>query len=141
MSYALVTGSIFKIETKVSRQNKPYTNIVLRETIGTETLFWRIRVFSESLCKEVEGLSPGDAISATGRLTAEIWTPLGGEPRVSMSMAADRVMPLTKPKSASSCKAAAAKVKPLGEHWADHRTTAPIATGSRRALDEDEIPF
>lgn len=141
MMLALVSGAIHKIETKVSRQDKPNVYLVLRVTDGGDAVFWGIRVFSETAQQELAGLVKGDAVSAVGRMSAEVWRPDDGrEPRASLSMVADKVTVLRKPTS-SSGKAARDRNGPRGGHWESHRTTAPVDTTGGAFLEDGDLPW
>lgn len=94
---ALVSGTLHRApEFRTAKSGASFAKLSLREQDGTRTRWWSIMCFSETAFAELEGMSSGDAISARGRLEAEIYSPAGGEPRVSLSLIADAVLPLKK---------------------------------------------
>lgn len=61
--------------------------------------FWRLVTFSESSIAELMRLNAGDHIAVQGAMRAEIFTPGGGEPRISLSITGETITPLRgKPK-------------------------------------------
>ena len=148
---ALVTGTLFRApERKVSRGGKPYVSATIRVREGDASQFWRVTIFSESAGEEMMSLQDGDAVSAQGAMCAELYRPDDGEPRLSLSLVADRVLALrqsarkrekqpTDPRAksaatadhSSSARRASGRVSPYAPHGA-HPTDTEL---------NDDIPF
>jgi single-stranded DNA-binding protein len=150
---ALITGAIFRApERRVSKAGKPFVTATIKARDGDAAAFWRLTAFSESCQEELMQLREGDAVSAQGAMRAELYTPEGGEPRVSLSMVADQVLPArgrSKPrkdeKPAQPAEAPAPRRRSLAEQAAnggDRYAPAPRHWGGSGA-DEfgDDIPF
>jgi single-stranded DNA-binding protein len=98
MTYALVSGSLFRApEQKTSKAGKPYVAATIRAKDGEESQWWRVTAFSETAQAELMRLVDGDACSIQGAFKAELYQPEGGEPKVSLSIIADRVLALRQP--------------------------------------------
>jgi single-stranded DNA-binding protein len=98
MTYALVSGSLFRApEQKTSKAGKPYVAATIRAKDGEESQWWRVTAFSETAQAELMRLVDGDACSIQGAFKAELYQPEGGEPKVSLSNIADRVLALRQP--------------------------------------------
>ncbi|WP_395697976.1 single-stranded DNA-binding protein [Methylocella sp.] len=115
MSLVLLTGTVFRLaEIKTSRAGKPYARLTVKERNGESATFWGVTLFSESAIAEIDRLRKDDGVSVRGRLEATLYTPEGGEPRVSLSVIADAVLPLKPKKRAVSTSAAR---DTLGRSW------------------------
>lgn len=99
MALVLVSGTLHRVpEFRTAKSGASFAKLSLREQTGPATQWWSVICFSETALAELEGMSAGDAISARGRFEAEVYSPAGGgEPRVSLSLIADAVLPLKKP--------------------------------------------
>lgn len=94
----MISGALFRApEQKISKNDKAYVVATLRSREGDGSQFWRLVIFSEAAQAEVMRLGDGDPLSVTGVLKAEIYTPEGGEPRLSLSIVVDQAIAL-KPK-------------------------------------------
>lgn len=94
----MISGALFRApEQKISKNDKAYTVATLRSREGDGSQFWRLVIFHEAAQAEVMRLGDGDPLSVTGVLKAEIYTPEGGEPRLSLSIVVDQAIAL-KPK-------------------------------------------
>ncbi len=95
---ALISGSVFrKPEKKISKNGKEFTAGTLRCQDGESFQFVRFVAFSESAQAELMRLDDGDSVSVQGPLKAELFTPEGGEARVSLSIVAAQALPLRAP--------------------------------------------
>jgi single-stranded DNA-binding protein len=98
IAFALVTGSLWKPpEQKTSKAGKPFVTATIRAKDGEALQWWRVTVFSESAQAEIMRLAEGDSLAVQGSFRAELYTPDGGEPKVSLSIIADRVLALRQP--------------------------------------------
>jgi single-stranded DNA-binding protein len=123
-AFAVVTGSLFKTpEKRTSKAGKPFVTATIRAKDGDASQWWRVTAFSEGVQTELMRLADGDAVSVQGSFKAELYQPDGGEPKVSLSIIADRVLALRQPPKER--KAAKDRNVPLG---------------GARAFD-DSIPF
>ena len=92
---ALVAGTVFRTpERRTAKTGKPYVVATICVRDGDATQFWRVTIFSESAGDETLRLSDGDAVSVQGAMQAELYRPEGKEPRISLSIIADQVLPL-----------------------------------------------
>jgi single-stranded DNA-binding protein len=125
-THAIISGTLFRApERKVSRGGKPYVSATIKCRDGDAAQFWRVTVFSESAGEEMLRLSDGDSVSAQGAMSAEIYRPENGVPRLSLSIVADQVLALRQP--------ARRREKPAADM--PDRSAAPAArsSGARRA--------
>jgi single-stranded DNA-binding protein len=98
MTYALITGVLFRApEQRTSKAGKPFVTATIRAKDGKASQWWRVSAFSETAQAEIMRLDEGDACSVQGAFKAELYCPDGGEPKVSLSMVADRVLALRQP--------------------------------------------
>jgi hypothetical protein len=97
---ALLAGSLAKAPvSKVGKSGKPFAILNVRET-GVEPARWFSVILFGDGVPDVLRLSVGDPIALAGSPDAEIYTPEGGEPRVSWKFTADAVLTARKaPKS------------------------------------------
>jgi Single-strand binding protein family len=98
MIAALVTGSLFRApEQRTSKAGRPFVTATIKAKDGDGFLFVRLVVFSESASAELMRLSDGESLSAQGSFKAEIYRPEGGEPKLSLSIVADKILALRQP--------------------------------------------
>jgi single-stranded DNA-binding protein len=98
-THALVSGSIFRAaEQRTSKAGKAYVIATVKVKSGEELQWWRVTAFSESVQAELMRLGEGDACSLQGNFKVEIYRPEDGEPKLSLSIVADRVLALSQPK-------------------------------------------
>lgn len=95
----LITGALFRVpEQKTSKAGKPYVAATIRAREGDgQQQFWKLLAFNDAAQSELMRLDQGDAVSVQGLLKADIYTPEGGEPRLSMSVLVDQAL-AAKPK-------------------------------------------
>jgi single-stranded DNA-binding protein len=97
-AFALVTGTLFRApEQRTSKAGKVFVAGTLRFKDGETFQFVRFVAFSESAQAELMRLGDGDACSVQGSFKAELYRPDSGEPKVSLSIIADRVLALRQP--------------------------------------------
>jgi single-stranded DNA-binding protein len=124
-AFAIVTGPLFRApEQRTSKAGKPFVTATIRAKDGEALQWWRVTAFSESGQAEIMRLADGDGVSVQGSFKAEMHTPEGGEPRVSLSIIADRVLALRQPPK---------------ERKAPKEREAPYRGGA--AAFDDSIPF
>jgi single-stranded DNA-binding protein len=98
MTFALVNGQLFRApEQKTSKAGKPFVTATIRAKDGEALQWWRVTVFSETAQAEIMRLAEGDSLAVQGSFKAELYQPEGGEPKVSLSIIADRVLALRQP--------------------------------------------
>ena len=89
---AILAGSIAKPPvSKVGKSGKPFAILSVRETGVEPTRWWSAILFGDGV-PDVLRLSAGDPIALAGSPDAEIYSPEGGEPRVSWKFTADAVL-------------------------------------------------
>jgi single-stranded DNA-binding protein len=137
MILALVSGSLFRDPKKLTaKSGKPFVLATVKASDVTGSDFVKIFAWSDHAREALGELADGAAVSITGKLSAEIYTPPGGEPRVSLSISADQVLALKKPvpkkKETSEPKPSGGGVKRIGE--------GPRSPPKIDDLD-DSIPF
>jgi single-stranded DNA-binding protein len=127
-AFALANGALFKApEQPTSKTGRPFVTATIRAKDGDASQFWRITAFSESAQAELMRLGEGDALAVQGSFRAELYTPEGGETRVSLSIIADHVLALRQPPKARKA------------HASGPQSDAPHRGGG--AAFDDSIPF
>jgi single-stranded DNA-binding protein len=102
-AYAIVTGTLFKApEQRTSKAGKPFVAATIRAKDGEVSQWWRIVAFSDTAQAELMRLGDGDGVAVQGALKAELYQPDGGEPKISLSLVADRVLALRPKKRTAS---------------------------------------
>jgi single-stranded DNA-binding protein len=97
-AFAIVTGSLFRApEQRTSKAGKPFVTATIRAKEGEASQWWKVVTFSETSQAELMRLGDGDAVCVQGAFKAELYQPEGGEPRISLSIVADRVLALRQP--------------------------------------------
>jgi hypothetical protein len=97
---AILAGSLAKAPvSKVGKSGKPFAIVSVRETGVEPARWWSCLLFGDGV-QDVLRLGVGDPIALAGSPDAEIYTPEGGEARVSWKFTADAV--LTARKAAKS---------------------------------------
>jgi Single-strand binding protein family len=97
-AHILLSGTLHKAaETRVSKNGRQFTLAKLRVKDGEATQWWQLFVFSESAQLELRRIEENDALAVQGVPKFEIYTPDGGEPRVSLSITVDSVLALRQP--------------------------------------------
>jgi single-stranded DNA-binding protein len=95
---ALITGVLFRApEQRTSKSGKPYVTATIRAKDGDASQFWRVTAFSETAQAELMRLAEGDSLAVQGSFKAELYTPDGGEMKLSLSIIADRALALRQP--------------------------------------------
>lgn len=90
------TGRLSKdAEARATKNGKTMTVLtaVVNDS-GTDDPVWCTVLAFEELAERLAGLAKGTELYAKGRLKADLYTPPGGEPRVSMTLLATHVEPL-----------------------------------------------
>jgi hypothetical protein len=97
-AHVLVNGTLFRApEQRTSKTGKPFVSATLKCVDGETLQWWKVVVFSESAQAELMRLGEDDALSAQGAMTAGLYTPIGGETKLSFSLVADQVLALRQP--------------------------------------------
>lgn len=97
-AHVLLTGALFHApEQRISKAGKPFVTATVRVKDGEAAQWFRVSAFSESAQAELMRLGDGDALAVQGAIKAELYTPGGGEPRISLSIVADQVLTLRQP--------------------------------------------
>jgi hypothetical protein len=94
---AILAGSVAKppIE-KIGKSGKPFAIVNVRETGVEPARWWGCIVFADA-AKDVLRLNVDDPIALAGSVEDEVYTPEGGEPRVSWRFVADAALTARKP--------------------------------------------
>ena len=123
----LISGKLFRDpEAKTSRGGKPYTLATVKVGQGEDVQWWRVMAFGDADRDELISLRNGDAVAVSGPLKAEMYAPNGNEPRLSLSVMADRII------SAKRAKR---------EKAAEGRTEAKVERNRDRAASPGDRPF
>ena len=94
---AILAGSIAKPPVeKIGKSGKPFAIVSIRETGIEPARWWSAIVFGDA-AQDVLRLNVGDPVALAGSPDAEVYTPAGGEPRVSWKFTADAVLTARKP--------------------------------------------
>lgn len=97
MIFAMISGALFRDpEAKAGKNGGAFVAATLKHLDGGRSQFVRLTAFDPEARAELAGLGKGDALAIVGRLSTEIFKPENGEPRVSLSIIADRILPLRK---------------------------------------------
>jgi len=97
MSDILITSGLQRAaEQKTSASGKPYTIATLRVKADDAQQFFRVMAFDPELQTALLDMKSGDGVSVTGRLSAELYTGKDNQPRLSLSVMADQVLPITR---------------------------------------------
>lgn len=89
---AILAGALAKPPvSKVGKSGKTFAILNVRET-GVEPARWWSAILFGDAVPDVLKLSAGDPIALAGSPDAEVYTPEGGEPRVSWKFTADAVL-------------------------------------------------
>jgi single-stranded DNA-binding protein len=146
-AHVLISGTLFRApERKVSRAGKPYVSATIKCRDGDAAQFWRVTIFSESASEEMMRLAAGDSVSAQGAMSAEIYRPENGEPRLSLSLVADQVLALRQP-SRKREKQPVKSAAPNGRSSSSRRIAghrSPYAPHGAMPTDlqlNDDLPF
>jgi single-stranded DNA-binding protein len=124
-AFAIVTGALYRApEQRTSKAGKPFVTATIRAKDGEALQWWRVTVFSETAQAEIMRLAEGDSLAVQGSFKTELYTPDGGETKLSLSIIADRVLALRQPPKER-------KAKTPGD--------APYRGGA--AAFDDSIPF
>ena len=95
---AILAGSLAKLPVvKIGESGKPFAILSVRET-GVEPARWFSVILFGDGVQDALRLNVGDPIALAGGPDAEIYTPEGGEPRVSWKFTADAVLTARKAK-------------------------------------------
>jgi single-stranded DNA-binding protein len=81
-------------EQRTAKSGKPYVMATIKAKEGEAVQWWRITAFAESVQSELMRLTEGDALSVQGAMKCELYSKDGGEPKLSLSIIADCVIPL-----------------------------------------------
>ena len=147
-AYVLISGTLYKApEQRVSKNSKTFATATLKCGYGDDCTFWRITAFAESAMSALLELSDGDALSAAGTMKAELYTPPGKEPRVSLSLIASSVISAKAAKNEAARERRAASKPPgqpadRGTRQGRQRTLAEMAAnGGGPDYFKDSMPF
>lgn len=140
--HILLTATIFRApERKISKGGKPYFAATLKESIGSEgARWWHALTFSETVGAELLELSDGNAAAFRGTFKAEPYDH-SGEPRVSLTIFVDAILPLKapprKPKAEKPDAPPDTRTRDEPERIAGMR----VHSGGRDDALDDAMPF
>jgi single-stranded DNA-binding protein len=90
---ALVNGALHKAaEGRTSKAGTRFSTFALREKVNGSTRWWSVVAFDEASIAAVLSMKVGEPIAVSGEFSAELWTPEGGEPRLSWQITADAIL-------------------------------------------------
>lgn len=82
-------------ESRTTRTNKPMTVLTVAvDTKDGDAATWCTVLAFEELAERLAGLIKGTGLYVRGKLKADLYTPQGGEPRVSLTLLASHVEPM-----------------------------------------------
>jgi hypothetical protein len=94
---AILAGSLAKAPVeKVGKSGKAFALVSVRETGVEPARWWNCIVFGDA-AGEVLKLSAGEPVALVGSVEGEIYTPSGGEARVSWRFVADAALTARRP--------------------------------------------
>lgn len=98
MIAVLASGTLFRDPKPcVAKSGKPFVTATLKVSDQQgRAEFIRIMTWSDHTRAALDELQGGAALTVTGRLEVEIFTPANGEPRPSLTIFADQVIALKK---------------------------------------------
>jgi single-stranded DNA-binding protein len=98
-AHVLISGTLFHApeERTGKTSGKNFVAATLKVRDGEAAQFWRVLAFSPEAQSELLRLDDGDALAVQGGLRAEAYEK-GGEPRVGLTVLADAVLPLRRPR-------------------------------------------
>ena len=120
----LISGKLFRDpETKTSSRGKPYTTATIRVGQGDDVAWWRVLAFLKEAGDELLSLRGGDGVAVSGTFKAEVYVG-SGDPRVNLTVIADRVISAKAQKRekaavARAGKKAASRVDPGANQLSD----------------------
>jgi len=96
--FAIVTGSLFRPpEQRTSKAGTPLVTATIRAKPGQASQWGDIIAFSDSAQADLMRLGVGDAVSVQGAFKAELYQREGDDPKITLSIIADRVLALRQP--------------------------------------------
>jgi single-stranded DNA-binding protein len=113
-TFVLVSGVLHRgPERRVSSKGTPFARCTLRVT----RQWWNVTAFRAEVVAELLRLQEGDALSATGPLTASIYEGSQGQgPRLSLTVVAENVISLRRQKERREpVEAAASPERPFDD--------------------------
>ena len=93
MIRGIVSGVLTRAPAeRESKGGRPYLLATIREGSGDKARWISAFAFNDEAREAISGMAAGEAVAVAGELDAEIYTPEGGQPRVSWSIRADAVL-------------------------------------------------
>lgn len=92
----LVTGTIWrKPELRKTKTGKTFCTAKIRETNDDgDHVYWAINAFGDDAITELMSAGDGDLVSCRGKLMADVYTPPGRDPRVNLTVSANKIVTL-----------------------------------------------
>ena len=138
MIAVLVHGALHRMpESRMSKAGKPFAMATLTVNEGSARQFVKCFAFGETAQAELMRLKEGEQVAVQGSLKAGVYTPTDGEPRVSLAISADHVLPLRQPPRTKKALAKVAEPE-------DARTKQERCAGTWRDVGDgpnDQVPF
>src|SRR5215472_17602384 len=108
-AHVLISGTLFRSpeERTGKTSGKNFVVATVRVRDGEAAQYWRVLAFSDTAQSELLRLEDGDALAVQGSLRAEAYSK-DGEPRVGLTVIADVVLPLRRPRKREERQAAQA---------------------------------
>ncbi len=116
-AFALISGRLSgEAVTRTTKTGGQVTFFKLKIASDSALEFWSVATFSDAVREELDGLSEGAALAATGELRIETYE-WNGETRINRKLVADRILAL-KPKPRTKDKSAGANARDFGRDYA-----------------------
>ena len=135
---AIVSGVVFGAPaSSIGKTGRPYAFVTIREGAGQAARWWKAFFFDEPIIGEILRFGEGEPIAVVGEFDAEIYSPAGGEARISWRIRVDGVLsarPNAKPKPKAEKPASAVN---SGREMAASSWASPTAG----ALFDDSLSF
>jgi hypothetical protein len=125
----LVSGAMRGPATRLlSKNGRTFVTATIKVRDGEAISWWKILAFDEGVQEALLARGEGESLAVQGSFKVEIWAPETREPRLNLTVFADAILPVKRPRTP--------KAKKLAPAQADDRRAPPTAP----AFDDD-LPF
>jgi len=101
---ALLSGTLHDVPAmKTSQAGKDYSMGKIRDDSTSPATYATIFCFG-TLAEEFAGMGKGDSLAVSGSLKVDMYQPANGDPRVNLTISADSISTLKKPKAKGGSK-------------------------------------
>jgi Single-strand binding protein family len=89
----LVLGALHKAaDFRTSESGTRFATLSIREDVNGKIRWWRVTSFAQDVLYGLTEMAPGSPICVAGEIDAEIWSPPGGEARITWRLTCDGVL-------------------------------------------------